>query len=463
MTEPDDRISIPQWRYAPDAWRWVKRFDERHARSLLRLRSARVLPQSMRARFLAMGIPGEVLDSTLASIRSPKDWSNAWVETAQRFLGDYRRQVSARHLLDAAQARRLAALSYHAAQIFALDDERTVRTCRAAAASLFAQAQQFVYPNARRYTIPWRNHRLYGYFQLPPGNRARVGLVVILNGTSTSKEESFGWAEHFLRAGLAVLSLDTPGTGEASGIPNPDHDEDDLLDGVFEVFGQVPDVDLTQVSVVGISMGGNLAVRCAAYDRRIMSIVALTPPYDPARWIDHANPLLVRQVWSDRERRGGAVHDVVNRYSLHDVVTQIKAPLLVFGAGRDLVVPPSESQLLVARAGALGSLVWYGGSGHCLYDAIPEWTREAATWMSSVAAARAFELQTSGYADPVQVAEIARDQLRMAGQLTDDVFDDDEGSARLIEQQDDEADDIGAYARVITPPARPEPPTDHAT
>jgi alpha-beta hydrolase superfamily lysophospholipase len=459
MTRPS--VSIPQWRYAPDAWRWVKRIDERQARTILRLRSARVMPQTMRARFLAMGIPHDVLDATLGSIRTPEAWSNAWVETAQRFLGDYRRQVSARHLLEAAQARRLSALSYHAAQMFAFDDPRTVRTCRAAAASLFAQAQQYVYPNARRLMIPWRNHRLYGYFQLPPGNRARVGLVVLLNGSSTSKEESFGWAEYFLRAGLAVLALDSPGTGEATGIPNPAHDEEDILDGVFEVLRGVPDIDLSQVSVVGVSMGGNLAVRCAAYDRRVMAVVAITPPYDPARWIAHASPMLMRQIWSEL----GGEDDpevAVHRFSLHDAVPQLKSPLLVFGAGRDLVVPPTEAQLLAARAGSLGSLIWYPGSGHCLYDSIASWTGEAATWISSVAAARGMELQTSGFADPVQIAEIAREQLQAAGHVNDDFFDD-EGSARLIEQPDDEGDDIGAYARMVVPPSRSDSPSNHAT
>jgi len=462
MTDADDRISIPQWRYAPDAWRWVSRFNDRHARSVLRVRSARIMPVSMRARFLAMDIPNDVLDATLASIRTPADWADAWIETAQRFLGDYRRQVSARHVLEAAQARRLAALSYHSAQLFGSSDERTIRTCRAAAASLFAQAQPYVYPDARRLAVPWRSHRLPAYLQAPKGGSARTGLVVMLNGASTSKEESFAWGESFLRAGLAVLSLDSPGTGEASGVPNPDVDDDDILDGVFDIMANEPTLDLTQVSVVGVSLGGNLAVRCAAYDRRIMASVAVTPPFDPARWLGHASPLLMRQLGTMTESPAGDSDEAASRYSLHDHVPRLKSPLLVFGAGRDLVIPPSEAQLLAARAGALGSLVWYPASGHCLYDAIPAWTAEAATWITSVAAARAVEFQSSGYADPLSIAEMAREQLRMAGAM-DDEFWDDEGEARLIETDDADNGDAGSFARVITPKPRADEPSDHAT
>ncbi len=462
MTDADDRISIPQGRYAPDAWRWVARFSDRHARSVLRLRSARVLPTSMRARFLAMDIPNDILDTTLASITSPDKWANAWIETAQRFLGDYRRQVSSKHLLEAAQARRLAALSYHAAQMFGTGDERTIRTCRAAAASLFAQAQPYVYPDARRLAIPWRAHRLPAYVQTPSGNSGRRGLVVMLGGASTSKEESFAWAESFLRAGMAVLSLDSPGTGEASGVPNPHADDDDVLDGVFEIMQNEPSVDLSQVSIVGVSLGGNLAVRCAAYDRRIMSTVAVTPPFDPARWIGRANPLLIQQLGSLMDTRAEDPYEASSRYSLYESVSRLKCPLLVFGAGHDLVVPPSEAQLLTVRGGALASLVWYPHSGHCLYDAIPTWTAEAATWISSVAAARALEYQTSGYADPLHIAEMARDQLRSAGTM-DDEFWDDEGEARLIDPEEAAADDIGSFARVITPPTRSDSPPSHST
>ncbi|MBA2776770.1 MAG: alpha/beta hydrolase [Chloroflexia bacterium] len=463
MIVSDEKVSIPQWRYAPDAWRWVKRFDERYAASVLRFRSAGILPQSMRARFLAMGIHADILESTLASIKSPEGWANAWIETAQRFLGDYRRQVSAKQLLEAAQARRLAALSYHCAQLLAANDTRTVRTCRAAAASLFAQAQPYLYPNARRLMIPWRTYMLTGYLQSPVGAPSRSGLVVVLNGSNSSKEESFDWAASFLRAGLSVLSLDIPGTGESSSVPVSAHDEDDLLDGVFEVMRHEPGVDLAQISVVGVSVGGNLAVRCAAYDRRLMSSVAVTPPFDPARWIGHGSPFLLRQLDDFSAGTAAGASTNMNHYSLHDVAPEMKSPLLVFGAGHDLIVSPTESQLLAARAGAIGTLIWYPESGHGLYDSIPSWTAEAATWISSVAAARAMEYQNTGFADPVQVAILAREQLLAAGAMDDDFFDD-EGSARLIELDDTpEPDDAGSYARMVTPPPRPEPSSNHAT
>jgi alpha-beta hydrolase superfamily lysophospholipase len=347
-------------------------------------------------------------------------------------------------------------MSYHVAQLFGAHDARTIRTCRAASASLFQQAMPYLSPDARRLSIPWRNQMLSAYLQRPAGVTARAGLVVILNGASTSKEESFAWAAGFLRAGLAVLTMDTPGSGEATGIRVPEHDQDDVLDGVFDTFRHDPGIDLAQVSVVGVSLGGALGIRCAAHDRRIMCAAAVTPPYDPARWIHRASPIVIDQLNMLASDWQGDPWNVIAPWSLHDIIPSVRAPLLVFGAGRDLVVPPSEAQLLASRAGGLGTLVWYPAGGHCLYESIPTWTHEAATWISSVAAARAEELQAAGVADPVHVAEIARDQLIAAGTPGDDLFDDD-SSARLIDDDDADYHQDGDYARLVPAAPRDDP------
>ena len=446
----DERVSLPQWRYAPDAWRWVRRLDSRSAGRVLRIRSARVLSSGMRARILALGIPGDVLEITLRSIRSPDQWADRWIETAQRYLGDYRRQASSKNPVEAAQARRLAALSYHVAQLLEFYDDRTIRMCRAAAASLFAQAQPFMYPQARKVHVPWRAAELPAYV-LTPGPQTRpTGLVVLLNGANTSKEETFSWAGMFLRAGLTVLALDTPGTGEATSLPGRGYEDDDIMDGVFDILRQEPMIDSAQVSLVGVSLGGNQAIRCAAYDRRILCAVAVTPPYDPARWLHRASPLLLAQLDSLVDDPELDLWEHADLFSLHDVARDVRCPVLIFGGARDLVVPPSESELLAVRLGALGTLAWYPSGGHCLYAELPSWTAEAATWVTSVAAAKGIEMQTSGMADPVLIAAMAREHLEESTAQGDDLYgEDDEGDSHQYDDDYDDPDDLGASARLI--------------
>jgi pimeloyl-ACP methyl ester carboxylesterase len=386
VAEPVLGLTPPGWRYAPDAWRIAHRVDIRYVDALFRLRSAAILPGGQRGRFIELGIPPDVVNETLRSIRRTREWSVRWIETAQRFLGEFRRQVSGSNPRDAEKARHLAALCYHAAQIFELEDDRVVRQCRAAAASLFTQALPVIYPNARHITVPWRTASLPAYFLAPDRVTDPVGLVVFLNGVSMSKEETISWSPRFLERGYAILALDSPGTGEASGAGDAEGDQDDILDGVFEIFRDEPMIDLQRVVVAGASLGGNQAVRAAAHDRRIMATVAVTPPYEPQRWIRKASPLLLQEM--GLLKQGTVVPELwdrVEHFSLADAAKDARQPLLVFGAGRDLLVPPTDSQHLAREEGVRATLVWYPRGGHCLYEAVDQWTFEAATWIEAVA------------------------------------------------------------------------------
>ena len=57
--EPSQLVSpeIRRWRLAPDAWRLSGRVTLKRLERYLRYRSAKGLPASMKARFLAMGVP----------------------------------------------------------------------------------------------------------------------------------------------------------------------------------------------------------------------------------------------------------------------------------------------------------------------------------------------------------------------------------------------------------------------
>lgn len=413
VTDPVTGTTPVGWRYTPDAWRVARRIDMRYVDIFFRLGSAAMLPNAQRGRFIEMGIPPEVVHETLRSIRRARDWSVRWTETAQRYLGEFRRQTSGTNPRDAEKARHLAALCYHAAQIFELEDERVVRQCRAAAASLFTQALPAIYPNARHIWVPWRTASLPAYFLAPDRVTEPVGLVVFLNGVSMAKEETVAWGPRFLERGYAILALDSPGTGEASGVGGADGDQDDILDGVFDIFRDEPMIDLRRVVVAGASLGGNQGVRAAAYDRRIMATVAVTPPYEPRRWIRSASPLLLQEMGLVRD--GKVVPEAwekVERFSLEDAAHDSRQPILVFGAGRDVLVPPTDAQHLAKAVGDRATLVWYPRGGHCLYDALDQWTFEAATWIEAVAGAMH---DPESRRDVAAVSAHARSVLETAG------------------------------------------------
>jgi alpha-beta hydrolase superfamily lysophospholipase len=319
----------------------------------------------------------------LRRVRAVRDWDLAWTWAAQRFLGEARvHQRAGQHDL-AALSQRHAALSYHLAGMLVFDDPRKLRTLRASASTLYAQAMPVLRPEVRRVEIPWRTAQLPGYLALPEQTTSPAPLVVMLNGTSTSKEETLLWSDAFLHQGLAVLALDWPGSGESALTVPATGDCDDFTDGVIALATANAGIDATRVGLIGFSLGGAVAAAAAANDRRIGAVVAVTPPYDPRPWLSRAQPLLRRHLvaLAGGEQRAARL---AGSFALPGVIERTRCPMLVLGAGRDLIVPPQEALRYCAAAGERGTLLWYPDGSHGLYEVLPEWTAEAAIWLSAV-------------------------------------------------------------------------------
>lgn len=422
---------LEAWGLSTDAWRLSSTLNRRYVNTFMRMLGAHRIPVAMMSRLYTLGIPPEIVQSTLKSIRQLDQWSTAWVETAQYYLGNYRREISAGNRVEAERARYLAAMSYHAAQILEISDVRTRNNCRAWAASLARQSLPIRNQNARHFTIPWRDQELPVLFEVPELGDGPFGLVVLLNGVSQSKEETFQWAPRFLQAGFAVMAVDSPGTGEATALGPISANNADILDGVFDLLRHESIIDLRRVALVGSSLGGNEALRIARKRPDIMAIVTVTPALEPVTWMDHASPMLVAEL-SDLAAPDDQAR-LAQEFGATAAAKAIQQPVLIFGAGRDLVVPPNESQRLAAILGPQATYVWYPELGHCLYVAADQWAFEAATWLTAVGEGRA-----QGVADGALLAEAGKAAI--------------ESSAyRHMQAAPDEweDDDIGEYARLI--------------
>jgi len=347
----------------------------------LRLFGARALLLGGGAsRLDALGLPQDVAVETLRRVRALDDWDVAWTWAAQRFLGESRIFARSGNADAAALQQRHAALAYHLAAALVFDNTRTIRTLRASASTLFARAMHQLRPAVQRREIRWRASTLPAYLALPANAPGPAPLVVLLNGTSTSKEETLLWGDPFLERGLAVLALDWPGSGESALSVAPTAECEDFSDGIFELAESEPGLDARRIALLGFSLGGAIAARAAAGDRRIAAIVATTPPYDARAWFSGAQPLLKRHLATlaggqDRAYRLAAA------FAVPEVLPRTRCPILVLGAGRDVIVPPHEAMRFCAAAGDRGTLLWYPEGSHGLYEYLPEWTAEAALWL----------------------------------------------------------------------------------
>src|SRR5687767_12040782 len=188
MNDDARHLVLPElrrWRLAPDAWRLAGRITPGRLERYLRYRSARGLPQSMKARFRAMRIPEQTINEVLGGIRSLANWMDGWNLAAQRFLTEARGEERSGRWQEAAIARINAAMCFHIAHLVTDTDPRTLRTLRASCVTTFAQAVPRVMPETRKISLPWRNRTLPAYLATPLAHPAPHPLLVLLNGATT--------------------------------------------------------------------------------------------------------------------------------------------------------------------------------------------------------------------------------------------------------------------------------------
>lgn len=351
-----------------------------------RIASAAVLSRAGRYRFLVGGISPRQLAATLARIRALRSWPVAWVRTARSYLVQARDRRRSGDLAVAAQQQRSAALCYHFAQILELHDLERRRRLYRRAASLFREIAPHLAPPAYPVELDWRDTTLPGYLCLPEGATRPSPLVVLLNGSSTVKEETIGWALPFLRRGVAVLALDTPGSGEAWDRVLAAPGQEDIADALLNFMSIHPLLDPGRVALLGISLRGAMAVQLAAYQPELAAVIAVTPPYDPAPYLPYLHPLVRQDVAWAIGVDPADLPGLASHISLVDTVRALRAPLMVVGAGADLIVPPAESLRLYRSAASPKHLLYLQEANHVGFTHLEQWTAAAADWLATTVA-----------------------------------------------------------------------------
>jgi alpha-beta hydrolase superfamily lysophospholipase len=223
---------------------------------------------------------GEVVATATKITAGDHDsWHDAWAATADRLADEASTasEATARDLL------LRAATYYRTAEYFLHGSPEDSRINHAYERSVdcFQRSQ----PDLERVEIPYEGNVLYGYFYRAPGPDPKP-LILMHNGFDGTVEElhALGAAAGPAR-GYHVLAFDGPGQPSAihrHGLTfRPDWEN--AVGPVIDFTTDDPAVDDGRIAIWGMSLGGYLAPRAAAFDSRISAVVAVDGIYD-AGW-----------------------------------------------------------------------------------------------------------------------------------------------------------------------------------
>jgi pimeloyl-ACP methyl ester carboxylesterase len=213
-------------------------------------------------------------------------WSAQWAATAARIEQIGRDALAAGHRVSAREALLRASNYYRTADFYRREnpaaDAESARLAKASQQT-FADAAALLDTPARAVRIPYEDTTLPGYLFLADDSGAPRPTVLFHGGyDSTLEEDYFALAAGALRRGYNVIAFDGPGQGSTlreQGLHfRPDWEA--VVTPVVDFALTVPEVDAERVVLIGMSLGGYLAARAAAFEHRLAATVLYDGVYD---------------------------------------------------------------------------------------------------------------------------------------------------------------------------------------
>jgi dipeptidyl aminopeptidase/acylaminoacyl peptidase len=201
-----------------------------------------------------------------------------------------------------------------------------------------------------------------------------------------TKEMIFLYAgtPELVKRGMACLLVDGPGNGESirfRGIPLR-YDYDVAGSAAVDYLETRKDVDKDRLGVMGISLGGYYASRCAAFEKRFKACVAWGAIYDYHATWKRRIEMGVTKTLSVPPEHINWVFGVENfdealkkleKFTLKGVASKIERSFLITHGEADVQISMDDARKLYDEAGSKDKTLKVftkeeGGATHCMMD-----------------------------------------------------------------------------------------------
>lgn len=292
-----------------------------------------------------------------------------WTNADAQQVGDSIRRIeeSQRELIAFAKKKEIegpslaAAFGYRLAEYFTFPNDPNKLAFYDKFIDRFYQAVQD--EKMERYAIPFQKREIPALrFTLENSK----GTIVFIGGHDSFMEELYSVALYFVNAGYEVVLFEGPGQGAARRKSNlyMNHEWEKPTSTVLDYFG------LDDVTLIGLSMGSYLGFRAAAFDNRVVRVVAFDiTPYDLHgnslqgaiyNWFVK-NPSVYNRIAYFSMRVSAQTNQLINQwmyitgahspaewneklqyYSVSDVAERIHQDVLLMAGENDQIIPVKE-------------------------------------------------------------------------------------------------------------------------
>jgi dienelactone hydrolase len=229
---------------------------------------------------------GEVLATSARIMPGDYDsWYDAWNETADRTAREAADQLSRGHRVSARDSYLRASGSYRNSEFFLHGDPKDPRIARAYRLSVdcYKRCAELYDPPITPVEIPYEHTTLPGYLHRVDASNTPRPTVIMHTGFDGSAEEMHvSGARAAVERGYNVLAFDGPGQSgplHREGLVfRPDWEK--VVTPVVDFVMKQPGVDPKRLALMGVSLGGELAPRAAAFEPRLAALIANDGLYD---------------------------------------------------------------------------------------------------------------------------------------------------------------------------------------
>lgn len=229
---------------------------------------------------------GEVLAA--ASRIAPGDydsWYQAYNDLADRIAKEAAGQLARGHRVSARDGFLRAATYYQASEFFLHGNPKDARIARAYRLSTdcYKQSAKLHDPIIEPVEIPYEGTTLPGYVHhAGPADTPRPTLIMHTGFDGSAEEMHVSGARAAVERGYTVIAFDGPGQygplHREGLVFRPDWEK--VITPVVDFALKQRSVDPKRIALMGISMGGVLAPRAAAFEKRLAALIANDGVYD---------------------------------------------------------------------------------------------------------------------------------------------------------------------------------------